>query len=127
MSASGTGPDQSVSSPPQVGNEPAPDRPQVVLARPGMSDVRPIPWDRAEPDADGRRVRIFFTTGVGPCHVLDHVDVRPADDVVVVTLHEGRDPAGSGTCTEIAVSKEVEVVLARPLAGRTVVDGSGRR
>lgn len=121
------GPAGSVSSPSPAGGGSGTGQPQVVVATPGRIQVHPIQWDRAEAGADGRTIRIHFTTGIEPCHVLDHVDVTPSGDDVVVTLYEGSDPGRGDVCIELAVLKAVDVVLDRPLAGRSVTDGFGPR
>jgi hypothetical protein len=123
-------PDKPVSSSPQPGGAtPAPGGDQgakVVKPRSGMAKVHPIRWERAEPAKDGRSVRIFFTSGVEPCNVLDHVDVAYTDRVVV-TLHEGSDAhSPNQVCIEIALTKAVDVPLDQPLGQRTVVDGAPR-
>lgn len=124
----GGDPDQPVSSSPEPsrsgpdGLDPA--QPQLVRPQSGMADVKPIRWERAEPAKDGKRVRVFFTSGVAPCHVLDHVDVSYADRVTI-TLHEGSDPKSKNqVCIEIAAFKAVDVPLDQPLNGRKVADGA---
>lgn len=102
-----------------------PDGAQLVVPRPGMENVHPIPWDSYRV-INPRTVRIFFWTGVEPCNVLDHVNVRYLDRQVRVTLFSGNDPAAGDdvACIEIAVLKAVDVHLSQPLRGRPVVDGS---
>jgi hypothetical protein len=127
-SAAGAPPDRAVSSRPGVVPSPSPGnpgQPQTVTPRPGMRNVHPIPWDHAVPDASGRRVRIEYTTGVEPCHVLDHVDVRSSRSAVTITLFEGSDPtAANQYCIEIAVQRATDVTLGQPLGHRTLVDGA---
>jgi hypothetical protein len=97
---------------------------QPVEPRPGMTDVRARPFDRAIVNADGS-ITILFVSGVEPCAVLDHVDVNYASDVVTITLFEGRDAAaGDVACIEIGVLKSVTITLSEPLADRTIVDGA---
>jgi hypothetical protein len=98
---------------------------EVVTPRPGMVNVAPIPWVRAEPTGDGTTLRVTWTSGVEPCYVLDHVVVEEAPDAVTVTLFQGSDPAaGTAVCIEIATDKTVEVQLSAPLGDRPVLDGS---
>ncbi len=100
--------------------------PQVVKPRPGMVAMQRVPWQKAEV-RDDRVVRVFFSSGVEPCHVLDHVDVEYLDREIRITLFEGSDPkAGDVACIEIAVHKAVDVPLAEPVRGRRLVDGSQR-
>lgn len=101
--------------------------PQTVTPRGGTLNARPIPWQKAEV-LDSRTVRLLFSSGVEPCHVLDHVTVGYGASEVSITLYEGSDPlAGNQACIQIAVEKAVEVVLNEPLGGRTVSDGSSAR
>lgn len=118
-------PDDPVSTPapkpPEPDQEPSA---QVVEPRPGMSDVRPIGWSDYEL-LNERLVRVFFTSGVEPCYVLDRVEVQYQPGQVVVTLFQGREPGSANVaCIEIAVSKAVDVTLDEPLGGRPIVDGS---
>lgn len=120
-------PDEPVTGP---GAEPGlPDRepsPQVVEPRSGMSNVRPVSWSDYEV-LDERSVRVFFTSGVEPCYVLDRVDVQYSPERITVSLFVGSDPeAGNVACIEIAVFKAVDVRLDEPLGARPVVDGHRR-
>jgi hypothetical protein len=130
-SAAGTPPDRAVSSTPTAAPSPSPGtpgQPQTVTPRPGMRNVHPVPWDRAVPDASGRRVRVEYTTGVEPCNVLDHVDVRYSRSAVTITLFEGSDPrAANQYCIQIAVQRATDVSLREPLGHRTLVDGAKSR
>lgn len=118
-------PDDPVSTPAPEPREPRQEpSAQVVEPRPGMSDVRPIGWSDYEV-LNERLVRVFFTSGVEPCYVLDRTEVQYQPDRVVVTLFQGREPGSANVaCIEIAVSKAVDVALDEPLAGRSIVDGS---
>ncbi len=132
-SSSGTGsagPEEPVSNTPGDGPAPSPsatiiDGARLVEPRPGMADTRPIPWQRAEPVEGGRILRVFFTSGVEPCYVLDRVEVEESAEKVVVTLFEGNDAsAGDVACIEIAENKVVEIELAEPIGDRPVKDGA---
>lgn len=114
-----------VSSPPPEPRQPDQEPlAQVVEPRPGMSDVRPIGWNDYEV-MNERLVRVFFTSGVEPCYVLDRAEVQYQPGRVVVTLFQGREPGSDNVaCIEIAVSKAVDVTLDEPLEGRPIVDGS---
>lgn len=118
-------PDQPVSTPAGPGSPGTEPGYQLVQPRPGMIDVRPIPWTDYEV-LDDRTIRVFFTSGVEPCYVLDRVEVAYNPDTVTVTLYQGTAPDARDTaCIEIAVEKAVDVTLEEPLGGRTVVDGAG--
>jgi len=98
--------------------------PLPVAPQPGMAGVRAIPWDRYEVVED-RTIRIFFTSGVEPCYVLDRVGVAYRPTEVQITLFEGSDPQAAGqACIQLAVGKVVSVALDQPLAGRAVIDGA---
>jgi hypothetical protein len=98
---------------------------QPVEPRPGMAGVAPRGWDTVDASADGRSLTIGFVSGVEPCSVLDHVDVRQSPTVVTVTLFEGHDPDATGVaCPEIGVYKSVQVHLDAPLGDREVRDGT---
>lgn len=101
--------------------------PQRVTPRPGMTNVHPIPWRKAEPLSD-RTVRVVFDSGVEPCYVLDHITVDYLADSMVITLYQGSDSGSEHTaCIQIAVQKTTDVTLDQPLGGRTIVDGSPSR
>lgn len=72
-----------------------------------------------------RAIDVYFWSGVEPCYVLDHVDLRYRRSAVVVTLHQGHDPRREDTvCIELAVEKVVRVDLNEPLRGRRIRDGA---
>lgn len=100
-------------------------RPQRVRPRPGMTDVRPVGWEKARQTPDGRHLRILYWSGVEPCNVLDHVDVAYEPERIIVTLYEGSDPEQKDVaCIELALQKVVKVRLAEPVDGRAIVDGT---
>jgi len=100
-------------------------QPNVVVPQPGMTVVHPIPFDTATVGSDGSTIAIDFVSGVAPCAVLDHVDVRYGVSAVAVTLFEGSDPrAGQVACDEIAQYERVVLALDQPLADRAIVDGA---
>ncbi len=95
----------------------------VVSPVPGLVDVRPTGWTEVQSSSGGRRLLVSFWST--PCTALDHVDVRPEHDRVVVTLYEGVPPAQRGKpCVQLAEYRAVAVELEEPLAGRRVVDGA---
>ncbi len=92
--------------------------------RPGMANVRPIPWTRARV-LRPRVIDVYFWSGVEPCHVLDRVEVDYRRRAVRVTLFEGHEPGAEDTaCIEIAVKKVVRVRLEQRLRGRPIRDGA---
>jgi len=125
----GTAPDATVSytmcpGDPGLSPEPVPG-PRIVEPTPGMANVQARPFDTATVANDDRTVTIDFWSGIEPCTVLDHVAVDYGAHDVTVTLFEGNDPdAGDVACIEIAVQKQVVIVLDEPLGGRTLVDGA---
>lgn len=109
-----------------AGKLPAPteDGAKVVTPRPGMADVAPQSWESAKATG-ARTVRVFFSSGVEPCSVLDSYTVAYEANRVVISLFSGRDPkAGEVSCIMIAESKAVDVTLTEALDGREIVDGS---
>jgi hypothetical protein len=98
--------------------------PSPVEPRPGMAGVHPIGWDDADVAGDGRTVTLTFWSGVEPCYVLDHVDVRYGTETVTITLYEGSGPdAKDIACIEIAQYKSVTITLDEDLGDRKLVDG----
>ena len=128
--STGTGPDATVSYTPCPGEEPpAPSDPsdgaQPVEPRPGMADVHSLRFDKAVVSDDGSKVTIFFWSGVEPCYVLDHVDVKYGSDAITITLFEGHDAsAGDVACIEIALLKSTVVQLDQPVGDRVIEDGA---
>lgn len=98
---------------------------QLVVPKPGTTKPRPRPWQDVKPGADGRSVRIYFTSGVEPCSVLDHVKVTYLAERIILTLYEGSDSrAKTQICPDLGVFKAVDVRLDEPIGGRTFGDGS---
>lgn len=96
-----------------------------VLPRPGMTNVAPIAWIKGDVADDGTTVTLRFWSGVEPCYVLDHVDVRYEAGSVIITLFQGSDPSGGDVaCIDIAELKQTVVALDQPIAGRPIVDGA---
>lgn len=122
--AGNPGPDEPVTSTPSDGPQ-APDEPDEVTPRPGMADVRAVPWRRAK--VRGDRVTLLYWSGVEPCNVLDRVEVEETAESVTITLYEGHDPeAQDVACIELAVEKQTTVVLEAPVAGRKLIDGASK-
>jgi hypothetical protein len=123
--AAGAGPDAPVSSTPQPSaSTHEPVRRRLVAPRSGIADVHQIRWQSIR-KVNGRTLLVRFTSGVEPCHVLDHVEVEYGSRHVAVTLFEGHDPESDNVaCIEIAELKQVWVELTEPLDGRRVIDGA---
>ena len=105
---------------------PAPTEPALTEPAPGTTvNTYARPFDSATVADDDVTVTIDFVSGVEPCYVLDHVDVRYGKDAVTITLFEGTDEsAGQVACIEIGVFKRTVLTLDEPLAGRAIVDGA---
>ncbi|MGH2675155.1 MAG: hypothetical protein ACRDKA_11375 [Actinomycetota bacterium] len=93
-----------------------------VSPRPGLVDVRPHPWDRAEVIGKNR-VRLEFYGGIEPCEGVDRVEVDEGEEAVTVTIFVGR-VATAEVCIEIAVLKSVTILVDGPIGGRDIVDGT---
>lgn len=118
----GAGPESPVTSTPGTATpDPGPTA-LPVSPRPGLLDVRPQAWDRAEP-VGPRRLRIEFYGGVEECEGLDRVEVEETRRAVTVTLFVGRVPTAEA-CIEIAVLKSVTVRVDAPIGERDILDGS---
>lgn len=114
-------PDGSVAGSAQL---PAQGQVRMVTPRPGMADVHPTAWERAEIVSE-RVVRIYFYAGVEPCSVLDRVDVRASGGTIRITLYSGSDPASpDAMCIQTAELKSVDVRLESAIADRKIVDGA---
>lgn len=121
-------PDDPAGSPDDPVSAPAvPDsggRSRAELREPeeGLVDVYARTFDRYK--ADGRKVTLFYWSGVDECYGLDHIGIRERARKVVLTIFEGRDPEAE-VCTEQAVRVRSIVTLQRRLGSRRVVDGAG--
>jgi hypothetical protein len=119
----GAPPDAPVTSTPMEPTTPIPSpRPKIVQPRAGLLDVRPQPWDAAEP-VGARSLLVSFYAGTMECYGVDRVDVEYAPAQVTVTLFVGRT-GGNKICIEIAQYQAVRVRLDEPLDDRRIVDGA---
>ena len=127
---SGTGDDTAVYEPP--GNKPdggvaGGGGKALVVTPKGSRDPQPSHWEDVE-IIDDDTIKVFFWSGVEPCHVLDRVDVDYGNKKIGVTIYQGTGlNAADKPCIELAVRKAVEIDLDEPLNGRKVVDGVTRR
>lgn len=122
-------PNVPVSAPGDGGTPPdvPPEEPAVVEPRPGMADTSPRAFETVTIGDDDRTLTIEFWSGVEPCYVLDHVDVRYRPTTITVTLFEGHEPIDGDdgpVCIEIAMIKRVIVELDEAVDGREIVDGA---
>ena len=106
-----------------------PGAPRLVVPRPGQLEPRPIGAESFAARVDGRRVAVTvtWTSGVEPCNVLDHVEVRRDGQAFAITLFEGHGP-GNQVCIMLAEQHRTEVGLSTDdLAPGTytVSDGTG--
>ncbi len=100
---------------------------KLVTPKPGTIKPHPLMWQSVKPAADGRTIRVYFTSGVEPCSVLDHVKVTYLAERVLITLYEGAAPGSMNQqCIALAQFKMVDVRLDQPLGKRTVGDGAPR-
>lgn len=124
---SGSGDDTVVYEPP--GNKPGGGggKALVVDPQPISGTALPSHWEEAR-IVDEDTIKLFFWSGVEPCHVLDRVDVDYGAKKVGITIYQGTGlNAADKPCIELAVLKSVTVDLEEPLDGRKVVDGTTRR
>jgi hypothetical protein len=125
----GSGDDTVVYEPP--GNKPdggaGGGKARVVDPQPISGTALPSHWEEAR-IIDDDTIKLFFWSGVEPCHVLDRVDVDYGAKRVGITIYQGTGlNAADKPCIELAVLKAVKLDLEEPLAGRKVVDGTTRR
>ena len=94
---SATGPDTTVTSPPDGGGAIVSPDPggEFVEPRPGQLDVHDVAADLISATVDGSTITVTasWTSGVEPCSILDTVVVdRGTAGVFTITLREGRGP-----------------------------------
>jgi len=97
---------------------------RLTQPRPGQDNVRARRWESAAVHDDDVTIDVTYYSGVEPCSVLDHVEVREETARVVITLYEGSEPGFDGACTQQAVQRTTRIRLAAPLRARALVDGS---
>lgn len=113
-------PDDPVSAPAQnsAGGR---NRPELRKPEEGLVDLYDRIFDRHK--AEGRKVTLYYWSGVDECYGLDHIKIRERPRKVVLTIFEGRHPEAE-VCTEQAVKVRSIATLERPLGNRKVVDGA---
>ena len=97
--------------------------PRRVTVSPSAVDLRPRPFDSAEP-VGPTSVAVRFWGGLPECEPIGRVDVAETSATVTITLYAGRPPGEPMACIAIAIYQELLVELSAPLAGRTIVDGA---
>ncbi|WP_182883863.1 hypothetical protein [Microbispora sp. H10949] len=126
-SGAGTGPQSAPAPvvPPGAGTvAPGASASPVTPAGPTLN-TRAVPWESATPADGGRSLDVVWWSGVEPCQVLDHVDVKETVREVTVTVYEGQDRRSpDAVCIAIAIRKTTQVRLESPLGDRKVVDGA---
>lgn len=88
---------------------------------PDVVNPRRVDWDKAK--VKGRKITLFYYSGVKECYGLHHVEVKETDKRVTVTIYDGNDPDAE-VCIELAQRVKTIVKLDRPLGSRTLVDGA---
>ena len=118
--ASGSSPDEPVSAPARYDSE-GRSRPELREPEEGLEGVHPRQFDRHR--AEGRRVTLFYYSGLDECYGLDHIKIRERPRKVTLTIFEGYDPDVEA-CPDIAVKVRSIATLNRPLGNRRIVDGA---
>ena len=113
-------PEDPVSAPAQNDDD-GRSRPELREPEEGLVDVYERIFDRHK--AEGRKVTLYYWSGVDECYGLDHIKIRERVRKVVLTIFEGRDPEAE-VCTDQAVKVRSIATLQRPLGDRRVVDGA---
>ena len=125
---SATGPDTTVTSPPDRVAVPSPDPSgQFVVPKPGQLDVHDVAIDTLAATVDGSTITVTatWTSGVEPCSLLDTIVVERGDDAFTITLREGHGPEEIA-CIAIAVQHQTRFDIPDVGAGTyTLRDGTG--
>lgn len=95
---------------------------RLVTPRAGMTGLHTVTWQAARLLSD-RVVRVYFYAGVEPCDVLDSVKVDYGTNDIAIGLFDGADPAaGTQTCGNDVMLKDVEITLTEDVEGRPFRD-----
>jgi len=97
---------------------------------PSLEDPEPARFDSVEVGRDGRTLSIAYVRG--PHRRLHHVEVRPGQDAVELSVYLGLAPwaakqrrrSGQLFIRPLALHERTEVRLQEPVGGRTIVDAS---
>ena len=120
--ASGSSADDPVSAP--ASHDGSPDgrsRPDLRAPEDGLEGVYPRRFESHK--ADGRRVTLYYYSGLDECYGLDRIEIRERPRKVTLTVFEGHHPEAE-VCAEIAQEVRSIATLDRPLGDRRVVDGA---
>jgi len=81
-------------------------------------DLNRTPWDHVKVSPDGKRVTVYFWTGVQACYGLGRVDVTRHDGQLTIRLWTGIRPRAIGmVCPELAQLYKTVIYLHRPIIG----------
>ena len=134
--ASQPAPDTPITAPPSDGDAGPSEEPsedpviagaKPVVPKPGQLDVHQVPIDTLTARVDGTTVIVdpVWTSGVEPCHTLDHVEVTKGDGTMSIALYEGRGPEDV-VCIAIAEQHTTRIEVPDVTAGTwTIVDAAG--
>jgi hypothetical protein len=114
-------PDDPVSAPAMPDSGGGGSKSELREPEEGLVDVYERIFDRHK--AEGKKVTLYYWSGVDECYGLDHIEIKERSSKVVLTIFEGRDPEAE-VCTEQAVKVRSIATLQRPLGDRRVVDGA---
>jgi len=100
----------------------------------GLAFARPERFGAAAVAADDRTIAIdFLGTPDAGCGDVEHVDVKPLADSVVVTLylsywwvHQTPSPGTINACSTVGLTRTTWAVSPERIRGRPLVDGASR-
>jgi hypothetical protein len=101
--------------------------PQVVVPKPGATNVHPVAIEKIVAKVDGRHVKLNATwwSGIEPCTVLDSTAFKIDGSKITVSVREGTGN-GEVACIDIAVQKLTVIDLGQLDAGKyTIVADKG--
>jgi hypothetical protein len=89
-------------------------------------DLKPLPWNRALPIENGRKLQVDFTTDGSDCQILGKVITWEGAKEISVVLLVGRllEAQCDGVRPAIAFPAQLTITLKKPLAGRSIVQSS---
>ncbi len=88
--------------------------PRLVHAKPGQLGVHAIAAQSVTARVEGRHVIVTlgWASGVEPCSIFDHVEVKRTGNTFTLTLFEGHGP-GDQVCIMIAELVRTEVDISK--------------
>lgn len=104
-------------------NDSSQDDPRRELREPeeGLVNIYDRPFDGHK--SKGRKVTLFYVSGVDECYGLDRIKIRERRHRVVLTIFEGTHPEADA-CPDLGVYVKSIAILEEPLGDRKVVDGA---